>query len=150
MIGESELEAALWQWVHEYGWGGMPRAWQGVSPCQSIADFHGKAPAITGYRPQVMLGTIGDDVEACMRDMLNLHPIGYFAVRCEYMGPQDRPVEAKLYQMAAWGMRLDRDGYEQAVQSGRAILAVMLDGLRLRAAEKRSESAGSENRLTAA
>lgn len=150
MISESELDDALWQWVREYGWGGMPRAWQGVSPMQSIADFHGKAPKVTGFRPQVMLGTIGDDVEACMRDMLNLHPIGYFAVRCEYMGRQDRPIEAKLSQLAGWGMRFDREGYEQAVESGRAILAVMLDDLRMRASEKRNESAGIENRLTTA
>jgi hypothetical protein len=150
MISESELDDALWAWRREYGVGGLPRAWPGVSPSQRIADYHGRGPQITGFRPQVMLGTIGDDVEACMRDMLNLHPIGYFALRCEYIGRQDRPIEAKLSQMAGWGMRLDREGYEELVRSGRAILAVMMDDLRMRASAERNESAGTIRGLTAA
>lgn len=138
-ISEGQLDGMLEQWRREYGHGGQRRAWPGVSPAQSIADYHGKAPTITGFRPQVMLGTVGDDVEACMRDLLNLHPIGYFAIRCEYLGRDDRPIEAKLYQMAGWGMRFDRTGYEEAVRSGRAVLAVMLYELAGKASNRRRE-----------
>jgi len=105
---------------------------------QAIADFHGRAPKITGFRPQVMLGTIGDDVEACMRQMLDIHPLGYFAIRCEYMGRQDRPIEAKLDQLRGWGMRFDREGYEDVLESGVAMLGMMLGDLRASAARRRA------------
>ncbi len=127
MIKDSELDHMLDQWRREYGWGGMPRAWHGISPMQAIADFHGKAPRITGFRPQVMLGTVADDVERAVNAMLTLHPIGFMALRCEYMGRQDRPWEAKQSQLSGLGFRIDREAYQEAIASARIVLAETLN-----------------------
>lgn len=138
---ELQIDYALDQWRREYGQGGMPRAWQGVSPCQAIADFHGKAPQITGYRPQVVLGTVADDVERAVNSMLSLHPIGFMALRCEYMGRQDRPWEAKAGQLYALGFRMTRDVYEASLQSAKTVLGELLGIARRRAAAARENRA---------
>lgn len=129
MIKDSELDHMLDQWRREYGWGGMPRAWHGISPMQTIADFHGKAPRVTGFRPQVMLGTVADDVERAVNAMLSLHPLGFMVLRCEYMGRQDRPWEAKQGQLYALGFRIDRDAYQAAIESARTVLKETLEAL---------------------
>lgn len=125
-ISESELDHMLDQWRREYGWSPLPRAWHGISPMQAIADFHGKAPRITGFRPQVMLGTVADDVERAVNAMLSLHPLGFMVLRCEYMGRQDRPWEAKQGQLCALGFRMDRDAYDEALDSGKVVLSELL------------------------
>ena len=127
MIKDSELDHMLDQWRREYGHGGIPRAWQGISPMQAIADFHGKAPRITGFRPQVMLGTVADDVERAVNAMLTLHPLGFMVLRCEYMGRQDRPWEAKQSQLSGLGFRIDREAYQEAIASSRTVLAETLN-----------------------
>lgn len=129
MITDAQLDDMLGQWSREFGWGGMPRAWQGVSPMQAIADFHGRAPSITGYKPQVMLGTVADDVDAAVNSMLASHPLGFMILRCEYIGRRDRPIEAKLSQLSAVGFRMDRETYECGLASGRTVLAETLDSM---------------------
>jgi len=94
---------------------------------QTIADFHGKAPRITGFRPQMMLGTVADDVERAVNAMLSLHPLGFMVLRCEYMGRQDRPWEAKQSQLSGLGFRIDREAYQEAIASARIVLAETLN-----------------------
>lgn len=140
-ISDAQLDDWLGQWSREYGWGGMPRVWQGVSPMQAIADFHGKAPQVTGFRPQVTLGTVADDVESAVNRMLDIHPIGYMTLRCEYIGRRDRPIEAKLSQLHALGFRLDRDAYEFGLESGKIVLAEMLSAMSDSVAKQRLTAA---------
>ena len=129
MLTESQLDHMLDQGRRVYGHGGIPRAWQGVSPMQAIADFHGKAPRVTGFRPQVMLGTVADDVERAVHAMLSLHPLGFMVLRCEYMGRQDRPWEAKQSQLSGLGFRIDRDAYDAAIESARIVLKATIESM---------------------
>ena len=132
MLTESQIDYMLDQWRREYGIGGMPRAWHGISPMQTIADFHGKAPRVTGFLPQVMLGTVADDVERAVNAMLSLHPLGFMVLRCEYMGRQDRPWEAKQSQLSGLGFRIDRDVYDDVMASAKVVLAEILSVPNLR------------------
>ena len=127
MLSESELDDLLWKWAREYGHSRINVGWAGVSPCQAIADYHGKAPSITGFRPDVILNTIADRVEAAVVALQPRHWVQCSVLRCEYLGDGRRPIEAKLDQIRALGMPQSRATYYRRLSDIREILAAVLE-----------------------
>ena len=127
MLTKSQLDDMLDKWTREYGHGRHNCGWQGVSPMQAIADYHGKAPQITGFRPQVVLGTIADRVEAAVVSLEPRYWVQCCVLRCEYLGYGNRPIEAKLDQLKALGMPQSKSTYYRRLAEILEVLSVLLD-----------------------
>lgn len=121
-IDAAELAVMLNQWRIEYGWGGMPRSYPGVSPCQSIADFHGRAPKITGFRPSVILGSVADVIEAHVKSLEPACWNEMAVLRCEYLGPQHQPIEARLDRLKAIGLNQSASTYYRRLDAAQRCL----------------------------
>ena len=127
MLTETQLDDLLDKWAREYGHGRHNVGWHGVSPMQSVVDYHGKAPQVTGFRPHVVLGTLADKVEAAVVDLQPRHWVQCSVLRCEYLGHGNRPIEAKLDQLRALGMPQSRATYYRRLDEIRTLLCAVLD-----------------------
>lgn len=124
MLTETQLDYALDQWRREWGFGGMPRAWPGYSPSLKLADHKGRGPQVVGFKPQVVLGTLADEVETAVKKLEMIDWKAMSVLRCEYLGRMDRPIEAKLDQLRDLGMPQSERTYYRRLAMAKEMLSV--------------------------